>query len=123
MMVTMSSFDKDDSDLDSEIKEFLITLNTGGFITAGSCAGHRDCPPGHGDCGFISFEGVYSHAAIIATLVWYGLKNITVEDHHPCDGDDAWTIACFDPIGKRISPWWLSHHRWVERRGKRRARK
>lgn len=121
-MVTISSFDKDDLNLDLEIREILITLNANGFITCGSCAGHQDCPPGHGDHGFISFEGVYSHVAIIAALEWYGLKNITVANHHNYDDGSDWIAACFDPVGKRISPWWLRHRRLIERRGKSRAK-
>ncbi|MBA7552315.1 hypothetical protein ES705_44873 [subsurface metagenome] len=103
---TIPKFDEDD--LDPEIREVIIRLNASGFITAGSCAGHRDCPPSHGDRGFISFESVYSHAAIVAALTWYGLKNITVEAIHDIDCGD-WTVARFDPVGKRISPWWIRH--------------
>lgn len=107
-------FDKDFLDL--EIREAIIRLNASGFITAGSCAGHRDCPPGHGNRGFISFEVVYSHSAILAVLAWYGLKNITVEDIHD-NNNGNWTIADFDPVGERISAWWIKQAKWVKQRG------
>ncbi len=97
-------FDKDD--LDQEIRDIIIKLNSGGFITEGSCAGHRDCPLGHGDRGFICFELGYSNAAIIAALTWYGLKNITLEVRHYDDGGDS-IFANFDPVGEPISDFWI----------------
>lgn len=114
-------FDKDF--LDPEIREAIIRLNASGFITAGSCAGHRDCPLGHGARGFISFESVYSHSAVLAVLTWYGLKNITVEDIHDNDNGN-WTVANFDPVGERTSTWWIKQARWATRKkGKQRPLK
>lgn len=107
----MPRFDKDSLDL--EIREVVIRLNESGFFTYGSCAGHRDCPPGHGDRGFISFVLGYSHDAIREALNWYGLKNITIEDYHAPDGDNC-IFARFDPIGSPLSSWWLSQYQFCK---------
>lgn len=85
--------------LDPELYPVLVELNSAGFITHQSCAGHsRD----NGECGCIEFRGEYKkHSAGIEGIMWilakHGLEGIRF---YPGLGAEA----TFGAIGSQYGP-------------------
>ena len=77
-------------ELDPEIRDFIIFLNTEGFTPLSSCAGHSS-----NDIGYISLLGKLNKKPIKKLFQEYGFTNVIVA-HLNLD-----TVVIFDPCGKR----------------------
>ena len=84
-------------DLDLEIRDIIVTLNTQGLRTIMSCAGHPGLPGFKDIRGFIWFANHLNKTELISKLKTFGLKDIKVEWD---DENGETTIASFAPIGE-----------------------
>jgi hypothetical protein len=76
-------------ELDPELRDFIIFLNSEGFTTTSSCAGHSA-----NDIGYISFLGMLTKKTIKKLFQDFGFTNVIVA-HLNLD-----TVVIFDPCGK-----------------------
>ena len=85
-------------EIDPELQDMIMKLNTQGYITKGSCAGHD------GGYGYIAFYGTYTQADMAELLKPYYLK---ITDYKLHDDDEYYAQVerhCRGIIPGYVSP-------------------
>ena len=88
--------------LDPELYDILVGLNSKGYFTFQSCAGHQRGALAYGSINF-AINGVPSKEGLLWLLRTYGLKDIKLEFHYPYDDETEQITATFAPIGSQYS--------------------